>query len=98
PSAPQLIQQSAAYKMTLTSYLTNIPKEQQSSITLWTLSDNKKEHEYWLKGDAPNVFDKDYARKVAYKGVCDALAGFDIGAEFSGDAWKDLYQKEETEE
>lgn len=98
PSAEQLIQQSEAYKMILTSYLTNIPKEQQSSITLWSLSDNKKEHEYWLKGDAPNIFDKDYARKVAYKGVCDALAGFDIGAEFSGDAWKDLYQKEETEE
>lgn len=98
PSAAQLIKQSEAYQMILTSYLTNIPKEQQSSITLWTLSDNKKEHEYWLKGDAPNIFDAKYQRKVAYKGVCDALAGFDIGAEFSGDAWKDLYQKEETEE
>lgn len=98
PSAEQLIQQAEAYKMILTSYLTNIPQAQQSAITIWTLTDSKKEHEYWLTGDAPNLFDSSFGRKVAYKGVCDAIAGFDIGAEFSGDAWKGLYTTDGSEE
>ena len=98
PSAAQLIQQGETYKMILSSYLTNIPQAQQSAITIWSLSDSKKEHEHWIKGDAPNIFDGKYQRKVAYKGVCDALAGFDLGAEFSGESWKDLYQKEEGAE
>lgn len=82
PSADQLQKQADCYQMILTSYFENIPENQQSAITLWTLSDNEKEHEYWLKDDAPNVFDASYGRKLAYKSVCDAIAGKDVSADF----------------
>ena len=82
PSADQLQKQADCYHMILTSYFENIPENQQSAITLWTLSDNEKEHEYWLKDDAPNVFDASYGRKLAYKSVCDAIAGKDVSADF----------------
>lgn len=36
---------------------------------------------------APNIFDKNYARKTAYKGVCDGIAGKDISEDFTGDMW-----------
>lgn len=95
PSAQQLISQGDTYRMILSSYFENVPEAQQSAVTIWTLSDNKKEHEYWLKGDAPNIFDSNYQRKVAYKGVCDAIAGEDIAGTFSGEDWKNLHEKEE---
>ena len=82
PSAEQLQKQSDIYQMILTSYFENIPDAQRSAITIWTLSDNAKEHEYWLKDESPNLFDAKYGRKIAYKGVCDAIAGFDISADF----------------
>lgn len=82
PSAEQLKQQSDTYQMILTSFFENVPEAQQSAITIWSLSDNAKEHEYWLKDQCPNIFDAKYGRKHAYKGVCDAIAGFDIGADF----------------
>jgi GH35 family endo-1,4-beta-xylanase len=91
PSAAQLQTQSDVYQMIITSYLENIPAPQQSAITIWTLSDNKKEHEYWLTGDAPNIFDSTYVRKTAYKGVCDAIAGKDLSEEMKGEQWKDLH-------
>lgn len=87
PSAEELQAQSDVYQMILTSYFENIPESQQSAITLWTLSDNSKEHEYWLKDESPNIFDSKYGRKIAYKGVCDAIAGKDIGAEFTSHDW-----------
>lgn len=90
PSAGELQTQSDVYKMILTSFFENVPEAQQSGITVWGLSDKANEHEYWLNGDAPNLFDADYARKTAYKGVCDAIAGFDLSTEFSGDDWKDV--------
>ena len=90
PSAGELQTQSDVYKMILTSFFENVPEAQQSGITIWGLSDKANEHEYWLNGDAPNLFDADYARKTAYKGVCDAIAGFDLSTEFSGDDWKDV--------
>lgn len=80
--------QADVYKMILDSYFENIPAEQQSGVTIWGLSDKEDEHEYWLKGDCPNIFDADYARKIAYKAVCDAIAGFDLSTEFKGDDWK----------
>ena len=95
PSAQQLISQGDTYRMILSSYFENVPEAQQSAVTIWTLSDNKKEHEYWLKGDAPNIFDSNYQRKVAYKGVCDAIAGEDIAGTFSGEDWKNLHEEEE---
>lgn len=97
PSAEQLIAQGETYRMIINSYFENVPAAQQSAITIWTLSDNKKEHEYWLKGDAPNIFDSNYQRKVAYKGVCDGIAGTNIADSFSGDDWKGLHESEEEE-
>lgn len=82
PTSNQLLAQAETYKMIVESYLANVPVAQQSGITVWTLSDNPAEHEYWLKGDSPNLFNKTYGRKISYKYFCDALAGKDIGAEF----------------
>lgn len=87
PSADQLQKQADCYQMILTSYFENIPQDQQSAITIWGLSDNEKEHEYWLKDDAPNIFDASYGRKLAYKSVCDAIAGKDVSADFRSHDW-----------
>ena len=70
-------------RMILTSFFENVPEVQQSAITIWGLSDNSKEHEYWLKDESPNISDASYGRKVAYKGVCDAIAGEDVSAGFT---------------
>lgn len=83
PSAEELQTQSDVYQMILTSFFENVPEAQQSAITIWGLSDNAKEHEYWLKDESPNLFDSSYGRKIAYKGVCDAIAGQDVGAGFT---------------
>ena len=53
PSAEQLATQANVYQMIFESYKANVPESQQSGITIWTLSDNAAEHEYWLSGDAP---------------------------------------------
>jgi GH35 family endo-1,4-beta-xylanase len=95
PSTAQAAAQAETYQMIIESYFENVPEAQQSSITVWTLSDNAKEHEYWLNGDTPNLFDPNYDRKHAYKTVCDALAGFDISSSFSGEDWKNQYQTSE---
>ena len=67
PSAEQLATQANVYQMIFESYKANVPESQQSGITIWTLSDNAAEHEYWLSGDAPNLFDANYERKHANK-------------------------------
>ena len=64
-----------------------------SGITIWSLSDNEAEHEYWLKGQVPNLFDKDYKRKWAYKGFCDGIAGEDLGLKYGGEEYKAFYEK-----
>ena len=97
PSAEQLATQAEVYQMIFDSYRINVPQAQQSGITIWTLTDSKKEHEYWLPNDAPNLFDANYERKHAYKGVCDGIAGKDISADFSGDDWKNAYETEGEE-
>lgn len=97
PSAEQLETQANVYQMIFESYKANVPESQQSGITIWTLSDNAAEHEYWLSGDAPNLFDGNYGRKHAYKGVCDGIAGKDISEDFSGDDWKNAYETEGAE-
>lgn len=79
-SAPSLEEQqlqSDVYQMILTSFFENVPESQQHGITIWSLTDGAKEHEYWLNGDTPNIFNADFSRKIAYKGVCDAIIGFD---------------------
>lgn len=97
PSAEQLQTQSDVYQMIITSYLENVPESQRSAITIWGMSDKADEHEYWLKGDAPNIFDANYDRKTAYKGVCDAIAGKDLSEDFDGDQWKETVETEEGE-
>jgi len=91
PSSAQYEAQSDAYEMIVQSYLENIPTAQQSGITVWTLSDNADEHEYWLPDCAPNLFDSSYLRKWAYKGFCDGLAGEDLGLQYGGDDYKAYY-------
>ena len=93
PSSAQWKAQSDCYQMIVDSYKANVPEAQQSGITVWSLSDNEAEHEYWLKGQVPNLFDSYYKRKWAYKGFCDGLAGQDIGLTFSGDDYKAYYEK-----
>lgn len=87
PTEDDLQTQSDVYQMIIESYKENIPEAQQGGITLWTLSDAADEHTYWYPDDAPNIFDQNYARKTAYKGVCDAIAGKDISEDFTGDMW-----------
>ena len=93
PSSNQYKAQSDAYRMIMESYKANVPAAQQSGITIWSLSDNEAEHEYWLKGQVPNLFDKDYKRKWAYKGFCDGIAGEDIGLKYGGNEYKAYYEK-----
>jgi len=87
PSAEQLQAQADTYKFVIEQYKAIIPTEQQGGICIWTLTDADDEHEYWLKGDKPNLFNADYSRKPAYKGVCDGIAGKDLSAEFNGSQW-----------
>ena len=93
PSSNQYKAQSDCYRMIVESYKANVPEAQQSGITIWSLSDNEAEHEYWLKGQVPNLFDKDYKRKWAYKGVCDGIAGEDLGLKYGGNDYKAYYEK-----
>jgi len=92
PSTEQLQEQSDTYQMIITSYKQNVPTAQQGGICIWTLSDAADEHEYWIPDDAPNLFDKNYARKIAYKGVCDGIAGKDISEDFGGELWYNSYK------
>ncbi len=96
PSSTQLSWQSKTYQMVFESYVANVPEAQRHGITIWTLSDNEDEHEYWLNGDSPNIFDASYNRKEAYRGVCDGIAGMDISTTFSGDDWVNKYKDDET--
>ena len=93
PSAEQLQQQAETYRMVIESYKENVPAAQQDAITIWSLSDNAVEHEYWFPDDAPNLFDANYERKHAYKGVCDGIAGRDISEDFSGSDWDNAYKE-----
>ncbi len=97
PTPEQLLAQAEVYKMIVESYKENVPEAQQSGITVWTLSDNAAEHEFWLNGDAPNLFDANYGRKEAYKYFCDGLAGKDLAEDFDGLDWKNAVENEEEE-
>ena len=94
PSAAQYKAQADAYKTIFESYFENVPEAQQSGITIWSLTDAADEHKYWLEGEKPNLFDASFLRKWAYKGVCDALAGEDLGLKFGGEAYKAYYEKQ----
>lgn len=94
PSSAQYKAQSDAYQTIFESYFENVPEAQQSGITIWSLTDADDEHEYWLKGETPNLFDASFLRKWAYKGVCDALAGEDLGLKLGGESYKTYYEKQ----
>ena len=94
PSSAQYQAQADAYRMIFESYKENIPSAQQHGITIWSLTDADDEHEYWLKGQKPNLFDANYLRKWAYKGVCDGIAGEDLGLKYGGDDYKAYYEKQ----
>lgn len=98
PSAAQYQAQSDAYRAVFESYLENVPEAQQSGITIWSLTDADDEHEYWLKGEVPNLWDKEFKRKWAYKGVCDGLAGEDLGLKYGGEDYKAFYEKNNVSE
>lgn len=93
PSSAQYQAQADCYRMIVESFKANVPEAQQSGITIWSLSDNAAEHEYWLNGDVPNLFDADYLRKWAYKGFCDGIAGEDLGLKYGGEDYKAFYEK-----
>ena len=93
PSAAQYKAQADAYQLIFESYFENVPEAQQSGITIWSLTDAEDEHEYWLKGQVPNLWDASFKRKWAYKGVCDALAGEDVGLTFGSETYKAYYEK-----
>ena len=97
PSAGEMQPQSDIYQMIITSYFENVPEAQRSAITMWGVSDKANEHEYWLKDQSPNIWDANYARKTAYKGVCDGIAGKDISVDFNGDEWKNVVETEDEE-
>ncbi len=73
------------YQYVIDMYKKYIPVDKQYGITIWGVSDNEKEHVNWIPNDAPNLWDANYARKHAYKGVADGLAGKDVSEDFTGD-------------
>jgi GH35 family endo-1,4-beta-xylanase len=85
PTLEDYAQQAEMYRYVVEMYLQHIPENQRYGITVWGVSDNAKEHESWLPDDAPCLWDADYARKHAYKGFADGLAGKDVSADFSGE-------------
>ncbi|MDT0643565.1 endo-1,4-beta-xylanase [Zunongwangia sp. F363] len=85
PTADQLAEQADMYQFIIDSYNEYIPSAQQYGITIWNVSDNADEHEYWLTDESPNLWDANYERKHAYKGVADGLAGRDVSEDFTGE-------------
>jgi len=85
PTGEQLADQAAMYQLVLDLYIEHIPEAQRYGVTIWGISDNAKEHEYWLPDESPNVWDDDYERKNAYKGVADGLAGRNVSEDFTGE-------------
>ena len=96
PAKNQLQAQYEAYRRVFEAYKRIVPEAQQSGITIWTLTDHADEHVYWLPDESPNLFDANGQRKWAYKGVCDGIAGEDLGLKFNGDDYKAWYEKNNT--
>ena len=85
PTNDQLAEQADMYKFVIDMYKEHIPVSQQYGITIWGISDNENEHEFWLPDESPNIWDADYNRKHAYKGTADGLAGRDVSEDFTGE-------------
>lgn len=88
PTVAQQASQAEMYQFVLDSYKKYVPTGQQYGVTIWGVSDNAKEHEYWLPDESPNLWDANYVRKHAYKGTADGLAGKDVSLGFSGELVK----------
>ncbi|MEL1252299.1 endo-1,4-beta-xylanase [Flavobacterium sp. DGU38] len=88
PTVAQQASQAEMYQYVIDSYKKYIPASQQYGITIWGVSDNAKEHEFWLPKESPNLWDANYVRKHAYKGTADGLAGKDVSKDFSGELQK----------
>jgi len=84
PTAAQLASQAEMYQYIMDTYKAVIPVSQQYGVTIWGISDNEQEHEFWLPDESPNLWDASYKRKHAYKGVADGLAGKDVSEDFPG--------------
>lgn len=85
PTAEQYAQQAELYRFVAAMYNQYIPEAQRYGITVWGVSDNEQEHTYWLTNDVPCLWNADYARKHAYKGFADGLAGKDVSTDFTGE-------------
>lgn len=85
PTAEQLAKQAEMYQYVVDMYMEYIPEAQRYGITIWGISDNEQEHEYWLPDESPNLWNANYERKHAYKGFADGLAGRDVSEDFTGD-------------
>ncbi len=88
PTVAQQASQAEMYQYVIDMYKKYIPAAQQYGVTIWGVSDNSKEHEYWLPNESPNLWDANYVRKHAYKGTADGLAGKDVSKGFSGELVK----------
>lgn len=85
PTAENLEAQADMYRYVMDSYMKNIPEAQRYGVTIWGVSDREEEHVNWIPDDAPNLWDANFARKWAYKGVADGLAGKDVSEDFTGE-------------
>ncbi len=85
PTFEQLKKQAEMYEYVARMYTKLIPVAQQYGITVWGVSDEVSQHQYWLPNDVPCLWNANYQRKYAYKGFADGLAGKDVSADFSGE-------------
>lgn len=85
PSLSDYEKQAVMYKFVVDAFMKYIPETQRYGIVVWSVSDAVEEHENWIPDDGPCLWDKDYARKHAYKGFADGLAGKDVSVDFSGE-------------
>ena len=83
PSMEQLNLQSDMYQYVIESYIKNVPASQRYGLTIWGLTDQYS----WIENEALSMWDADYARKPAYKGVANGLYGEDASA---GWAYEDI--------
>jgi GH35 family endo-1,4-beta-xylanase len=85
PTSDDYAAQAEMYRYVMDAFREIVPEAQRYGATVWCVSDNADEHVNWIPDDAPCLWDAKYARKHAYKGFADGLAGKDVGAEFPGD-------------
>jgi len=71
PDAEALKKQANVYYQVVKLFKQIVPPAQQYGVTLWGITDADS----WIKDDAPCLWDAKYNRKIAYKGLADALAG-----------------------